>query len=196
MILATPRRPLRAMAAFEWIPALAGGISALIGVLVLVGWLRGVDGLKTIVPGLIPTIPNTAVAFIIGGLAVLSASRERDDERFVPITRVLAVALTALGALFFIERVANIDFGVDLLLFGDAVRAMEWQPTGRPAINSSLVMTLDGAALLAIDARTARGRRPAELLAGLAVFVAFAAIIGYMYGVRGLYSFEIGRAHV
>jgi len=189
MILATPRRPLRAMAAFEWIPTLAGGISALIGVLVLVGWLRGVDGLKTIVPGLIPTIPNTAVAFIIGGLAVVSASRERDDERFVPITRVLAVALTALGALFFIERVANIDFGVDLLLFGDAVRAMEWQPTGRPAINSSLVMTLDGAALLAIDARTARGRRPAELLAGLAVFVAFAAIIGYMYGVRGLYSF-------
>src|SRR6476620_9016179 len=131
------------------------------------------------VPGLIPTIPNTAVAFIVGGLAVLSASRERDDERFVPITRVLAVALTALGALFFIEQVANIDFGVDLLLFGDAVRAMEWQPTGRPAINSSLVMTLDGAALLAIDARTARGRRPAELLAGLAVFVAFAAIIGY-----------------
>src|SRR6476661_4593543 len=69
------------------------------------------------------------------------------------------------------------------------LRAMEWQPTGRPAINSSLVMTLDGAALLAIDARTARGRRPAELLAGLAVFVAFLAIIGYMYGVRGLYSF-------
>src|SRR4029434_4793864 len=63
------------------------------------------------------------------------------------------------------------------------------QPAGRPAINSALVMTLDGAALLVIDARTARGRRPAELLAGIAVLVTFAAIIGYMYGVRGLYSF-------
>ncbi len=100
MILATPRRPLRAMAAFEWISIFAGGVSALIGVLVLVGWSRGIDGLRTIVPGLIPTIPNTAVAFIIGGLAVMSASRERYDERFVLITRVLAVALTALGALF------------------------------------------------------------------------------------------------
>jgi len=177
------------MAAFEWIPALAGGVSALIGVLVLVGWSRGIDGLKTIVPGLIPTIPNTAVAFILGGLAVISASRERDDERFVPITRVLAVALTALGLLFFIEWVASTDFGVDLLLFGDAVRTVDLKPAGRPAINSALVMALDGAALLAIDARTLRGRRPAELLAGLAVFVAFAAIIGYMYGVRGLYSF-------
>ena len=189
MMLATPHRPLRAMAAFEWIPALAGGVSALIGVLVLVGWSRGIDGLKTIVPGLIPTIPNTAVAFILGGLAVISASRERDDERFVPITRVLAVALTALGLLFFIEWVASTDFGVDLLLFGDAVRTVDLKPAGRPAINSALVMALDGAALLMLDARTDRGRRPAELLGGLAVLVTFAAIIGYMYNVRGLYSF-------
>ena len=188
-MLATPHRPLRAMAAFEWIPALAGGVSALIGVLVLVGWSRGIDGLKTIVPGLIPTIPNTAVAFILGGLAVISASRERDDERFVPITRVLAVALTALGLLFFIEWVASTDFGVDLLLFGDAVRTVDLKPAGRPAINSALVMALDGAALLMLDARTDRGRRPAELLGGLAVLVTFAAIIGYMYNVRGLYSF-------
>ena len=119
----------------------------------------------------------------------MSASRERYDERFVRITRVLAVALTALGVLFLIEQAANVNLGVDLLLFGDAVRGMRWQPAGRPAINSALVMMLDGAALLAIDARTARGRRPTELLGGIAVLVTFAAIIGYMYGVRGLYSF-------
>jgi signal transduction histidine kinase len=188
MIPAIPHRPLRAVAAFEWIPAIAGGFSALVGVLVLVGWGRDIDALKRIVPGLIATIPNTAVAFIIGGLAVMSASREQRDERFVPITRGLAVALTTLGVLFFIERAANIDFGIDLLLFGDAVRAMAGQP-GRPAINSALVMALDGAALLAIEARTERGNRPAELLSVLAVFIAFTAIVGYMYGVRGLYSF-------
>ncbi len=189
MIPATPHRSLRAVAAFQWVPTIAGGFSALVGTLVLVGWWRDIDALKRIVPGLIPTIPNTAVALIIGGLAVMSASREERDARFVPITRGLAVALTTLGALFFIERAATIDFGIDLLLFGDAVRAMAGHPPGRPAINSALVMVLDGAALLVIDTRTVRGRRPAELLGGLAVLIAFTAIIGYMYGVRGLYSF-------
>jgi len=188
MIPATANRPLRAVAAFEWIPTIAGGFSALVGVLVLLGWWRGIDALQRIIPGLVPTIPNTAVAFIIGGLALMSAIHEERDARLVPVTRGLAVVLTTLGALFFIERAADIDFGIDLLLFGDAVRVTGWQP-GRPAINSALVMALDGAALLAIDSRTDRGRRPAELLSGLAVLITFTAITGYMYGVRGLYSF-------
>ena len=189
MIPATPQRPLRAVAAFEWIPVVAGGFAVLIGALVLIGWWRDIDALTTIVPGLIPTIPNTAVAAIIGGLAVMSAVREQRDERFALITRGLAIALTTLGILFFFERLANVDLGIDLLLFGDAVRAMEWQPPGRPAINSALIMILDGAALLAIDVHTSRGRRPAELLSSLGAAIAFIGIVGYMYGVRGLYSF-------
>jgi hypothetical protein len=141
---------------------------------VLVGWWRDIDALKTIIPGLIPTIPNTAVAAIIGGLALVSAVREQRDERFAPITRGLAVALTSLGILFFAERVANVDLGIDLLLFGDAVKATPWPPPGRPAINSALIMIVDGAALLAIDVSTSRGRRPAELLSSLGAVIAFA----------------------
>jgi signal transduction histidine kinase len=188
MIPATLQRPLRAVAAFEWIPVAAGGFAALIGTLVLVGWWRDVPALRTIVPGLIPTLPNTAAAAIIGGLAVVSAARERRDERFAPVTRGLAVALTTLGALFFLERIANVDLGIDLLLFGDAVKAMPWQVPGRPAINSALIMILDGAALLALDVHTSRGRRPAELLSSLGAVIAFVAIIGYMYGLQGLHS--------
>jgi hypothetical protein len=158
---------------------------------VLVGWWRDIAALQTIIPGLLPTIPNTAAAAIIGGLAVVSAVREQRDERFVQITRGLAVALIALGALFFIERIANVDFGIDLLLFGDAVKVMQWEPPGRPAINSALIMMLDGAALLAIDVRTSRDRRPAELLSSLGAVIAFVGIVGYMYGVQGLYSFGL-----
>jgi signal transduction histidine kinase len=189
MIYALPRRRLHAVAAFDWLPAVAGAFAVSVGVLVLIGWVREIEPLRTIVPGLIPTIPNTAVAEILGGLAVISAVREQRDDRFAPITRGLAIALTTLGALFFIEHVMNVDFGVDLLLFGDAVRGMEWQPPGRPAINSTIVMILDGVALLVVDYRTIRGRRPSEALSGLAASITFVAMVGYMYGVRGLYSF-------
>jgi signal transduction histidine kinase len=191
MIPATPQRPLRAVAAFEWIPVAAGGFAVVIGTLVLVGWWRNIGALKTVLPGLIPTLPNTAAAAIIGGLAIVSAVREQRDERFALVTRGLAVALTTLGALFFVERIANVDLGIDFLLFGDAVSSMQLQPSGRPAINSALIMILDGAALLAIDVNTSRGRRPAELLSSLGAVIAFVAIIGYMYGVEGLYSFGL-----
>jgi signal transduction histidine kinase len=188
MISAPPNRQARAIPAFDWIPAAAGLFTAVVGVLVLIGWWRDIDALRTIIPGLIPTIPNTAVAAFVGGLAVLSALREERDPRFGDVTRVLGSILTALGAIFIIERVAKIDLGIDLLLFGNAVRAMEWEPPGRPALNSAIVMLVDGVALLLIEHETRRGRRPAELLSAIGTAISFVAIVGYMYGVRGLYS--------
>ena len=189
MTPAPPQRPLRAVAAFERVSTVAGASSAIIGVLVLIGWSRDVDALRTIIPGLIATIPNTAVAAILGGLALVSAAHGGRDPRLHTATRVLAVALTALGTLFFLEWLFKLDFGIDLLLFGDAVKTFEWSPPGRPAINSTVVMMLDGLALAVVNVRTVRGRRPAEALSSIAAVIAIVAIIGYMYGVRGLYSF-------
>ena len=77
MTSATPQRHVRAVAAFELLPTVAGVLPVVVGVLVLVGWWRGIDALQTIVPGLIPTIPNTAVALILGGLGVICAVRDR-----------------------------------------------------------------------------------------------------------------------
>ena len=189
MTSATPQRQVRAVAAFELLPTVAGVFPVLVGVLVLVGWWRGNDALRTIVPGLIPTIPNTAVTFIIGGAALVCAVRGEHAPRFAMATRVFATLLATLGALFFVERVADVSFGIDLLLFGDAVKAMEWRPPGRPAINSALVMLLDGVALLLVDVRTREGRRPAEGLSALGTIISSIAVVAYMYGARGLYSF-------
>jgi signal transduction histidine kinase len=189
MMSGLPQRQSRAVAAFEKIPIVAGAFAILVGVTVLIGWWRDVDALRTIVPGLIPTIPNTAVAFIIGGLGLLCALRSEYDARFQRATSILGGALATLGSLFLFERVTGLNLGIDLLLFGDAVRAMEWSPPGRPAINSSVVMTLDGLALAYVDVRNYRGRRPSEALSTIGAMIAFTAIVGYMYGVRGLYSF-------
>jgi len=189
MTSATPQRPLRAVAAFQLIPLIAGTLAALVGMLVLIGWWRDIAALRTIIPGLIPTIPNTAIASIVGGLAVVAATRADRDDRVGGVTRALAIVLTTLGALFFFERVTNVDLGIDLLVFGDQVKVFDWQPPGRPALNSALVMILDGVALLLIDIETRRGRRPAEVLSGLAALICFIAILGYMYGVRSLYSY-------
>jgi len=180
-------RPSRSVAVFELIPTSAGAFSILVGSLVLVGWWRNIDALRTILPGLIPTIPNTAIVFIIGGAAVLAAFHSEHEPRYREVTRAFAFGLTALGAVFFFEAITNINLGIDLLVFGDAVRALQLPDLGRPPINSTIVMILDGVALLLVDVRTRNGRRPTEALSGLGALVSFVAIVGYMYGVRGLY---------
>ena len=134
-------------------------------------------------------IPNTAVAAIAGGVGLVLATRSGGDERVRNAARWCAVALTTLGALFFLERVTNVDLGIDTLLFGRDPRLMDWLPPGRPAINSAIVMIVDGVALLCVDIETRRGRRPTEGFAAVGAVIAFTAIVGYMYRVPGLYSF-------
>ena len=189
MISVTPQRQSRAVAAFELVPAVAGGFVVVVGVLVLIGWWRDIDALRTIIPGLIPMIPNTAVAAILGGTGLVLAMRTERDERIRTAARWFAAGLTTLGVLFFFERVTGLSLGIDTLLFGNDPHLMEWLPPGRPAINSTIVMMVDGIALLLVDTYTRRGRRPTEALATIGVLISFTAILGYVYSVRELYSF-------
>jgi hypothetical protein len=186
---ATPQRQFRAAPAFEVIPALAGAFAVLVGVLVLIGWWRDIPALRTIFPGLVAMIPNTAVACIAAGAALVLTIRTDPGQRARGVSRGFAWVLTTLGLLFLFEHVTDIGLGIDLLLFGSAVGPTPLSPPGRPAINSAVVMIVDGAALLLIDADSRRGRQASEALSTLGVFIAFTAIVGYMYDVRGLYSF-------
>ena len=61
-------------------PSLVSVISALsisVGGLVLVGWALDIAALKSILPGWVSMKPNTAVAFVLIGIALLSLSSAR-----------------------------------------------------------------------------------------------------------------------
>src|SRR5690242_10531194 len=75
MMSAPAQRQSRAVAAFELVPVLAGAFTTVVGVLVMIGWWRDIESLRTIVPGLVPMIPNTALACIIGGIATIAAAQ-------------------------------------------------------------------------------------------------------------------------
>ena len=156
MISATPQRQFRAVAAFELVPAIAGGFAVLVGVLVLIGWWRDIEALRTIVPGLIAMIPNTAVACIMGGIALVLVTRTERSQRFRSVGRAaFAYALTALGVLFFFERARASISGSTFCCSATPSGRRPWLPPGRPAINSTIIMVVDGLALLLIDFRHA-----------------------------------------
>jgi signal transduction histidine kinase len=150
-------------------------VSALIGVVVLAGWVWDLQWAKSVAPGWTTMKPNTAVALVL--LAVCW---------FVP--RRAALAAAAIAALVagasLVEGAAGLNLRIDELLFTDAGAAVH---PGRMA-------AMTGACLLVLATCVLLPRKPGALLwvqaAGLLVLgVAALALLGYLYGVRSLYAF-------
>ena len=167
----------RLVAALRFLSGAAGWIAVAVGCLILIGWLLGIETLKTILPGLVAMNPATAVAFILAGASL------RLLDRAGPLSRALAVAVALIGLIKLAGILFGFDLGIDQLLFrdklgavGDAVRPNRMAPT--TATNFLLL----GLALLLADART----RPAQFLALLIASVAALAFVGYLYGVQSL----------
>jgi signal transduction histidine kinase len=171
-------------------PAVAGIVCALIGATVFVGWVTGQDLPRTFTRGGIMMLPNPSVGFMVGGLALWLLRSEDAPLSSRRAARVAAAFVLALGGLTFVERVTNWDFGIDLLLFADAVRGQPYRPPGRMATNSTVCFTLAGAALLLLDVETRRRWRPAQVLATLGLAIASSALLGHLYGVRPLYAVD------
>jgi signal transduction histidine kinase len=172
--------------------ALVGGTIALVA---LAGWAADVDAMRRVFVGPIHMLPNTAVGILLATAALLLQRAQAPRSRAALVAaRACATLVLVLGAITFVERATGWNAGIDLLLFPDLVRRHPYLPPGRMATNSTLVFTFAGAALLTLDRVTPGGRRPARWLASLGLAIAALALIGYLYGVRGLYTFDAAAA--
>ena len=162
-------------------PAAAGAVVAGIGLLVLVGWLFGSEPLKSVLPGLANMKANTALCFVLAGLAL--AGRDRLALRLVCTGLACAVAGLTLA-----EYVAQGSFGLDQLLFRDTLDAHTINP-GRMAESTALGLLLGCASLLLL---TARGRialwAQQSLAVGMAL-IGMVAVLGYACNVQQFYNF-------
>lgn len=160
------------------------------GAMVLVGWSAGLRLFERIVPAYIVMIPTTAVCFVLAGVALCSLSRARVREVRPNVAQMLGSFVFAIGIVMFAQRVAGWDFPINRLLFAGSVAAYPYRPVGLMAVNSGAGFTLFGAAIVALCTNTRRGHVIADVLAGLGLIVAAAAVVGYLYDVKTLYSFD------
>ena len=175
------------------ISAVAAVIVVAIGLCVLTGWALGIELFKSLsLPGSIVMIPNTAVTSLVAGLGlwlarpagpVLTQSRRL-------LIRMAGAIVFAVGMLTFLERVFGLSFGIDLLLFADAVKTYPYLPPGQMATNSTVCFMLAGLALLTIDWETKRGWVPTQWFALIGVAIATLAALGYIFGARPLYAID------
>jgi signal transduction histidine kinase len=124
----------------------------LVGVLVLLGWVWDVTAFKSVVPGMPTMAPNSAVAFILAGVALSLLHPRAPEPRRLMAAKVCAWGLILIGGLSLFQRFLAPDLGFQDLFF----QWMGWAP-GSPlsltAPTAAICLVLLGGSLLLLGSR-------------------------------------------
>ena len=172
---------------FEQVPSIAGGAAVILGAFVLTGWTLDLKVVTQAARGF-PMIPLTALCFVLGGGSLIMAVRARRSATTEAIQQTLAAMLGTIAVITFYEYARDSGTGIDLLLFGDKLVDMPWNPPGRIAINSAATLLLFALALLFIPHDRRHRDLRAQMFATPALLVPLVALLGYIFGVKGMYS--------
>jgi signal transduction histidine kinase len=173
-------------------PALAAGVVVVgVGAVQLYGWLSHTVHLIQLRPGQVPMQFNTALCFVLLGIALVAL-----PTRWFRIAAVPATIAGVLGILTLVEYGTGRSLGIDRLLFDPWLTTGVDSP-GRMARNTALCFAIFGLAI-ALFVLTGRrgGRMPlvvgiaASLVAGLALV----ALFGYAGGVSTAYTWRTSTA--
>ena len=150
--------------AFALIPSV--GV-ALLGVLVLVGWVLHVEALKTITPGSnIPIKPNIAAGMLLCGAALSLLTRKRLTKPIRICTAAMATTVIVLSALTVGEYCFGWDLGIEQWLIGNTPAALGISHPGRMPPITALSFILVGVALFTAS-QLMRKRLRLPLVGGL-----------------------------
>ncbi len=171
-------------ARFDAASRLMGGLVALIGASVLVGWALDVPVLKSLHPRLISMKPNTALAFVLLGIGLATGGFSTARRRV--LARTLGALVALLGAANLAENVFEVDLHIDEVLFSEPAGSVLTTHPGRMSLIACLSFVLLGTALLL--ALGSRAARLAAWLGAISFGLALLAIAGYGYGISTLYD--------
>ena len=153
----------------------AGIAVVLLGLIALLGWSLGVEALKSVVPGLHSMKVNTALCFILAGVAVgLLPARGAWLIRAMATVALVAIALISIG-----EYVVGHDLGIDEWFVRDPVSVRNGLPPGRMALATALAFTSTGSSLLLIAARR---WALAQYLAFATILIGLFSLTAYLFG--------------
>jgi protein-histidine pros-kinase len=150
----------------------------LVAGLVIVEWLLNVEIFRSLLPGLANMKFNTALAFVLAGIALLNLRTQPQ------ITQVMAVLIVLVGLLTLGEYLFERNIGIDEWLVRDTARIQTTYP-GRMSPIAAVNFVLVGSALLLL-VRTRRYVLAHILILAALCFVLI-AVIGYLYDITSLY---------
>jgi signal transduction histidine kinase len=158
-----------------------------VAVLVLIGWATWVTPLMSVMSGLVPMNPLTAICFLLAGGDLWIRGRRRARPWVCRLGLAFAVAVTLVGALRLLGYALGWQSGIDQVLFAEKLQRVAFAPN-RMAPNTALNFVLLGMGLLVSSARHWAAGLLGTACTLLTVLSAVLAMVGYANGVNSLYG--------
>lgn len=190
--------------------------SAVLGLVVMGAWHLRLTALIQVLPGSPPIRYNTAVAFLLSGLALRALAKG-----WRRLAGGLSVLVALIGGLTLAQYIFEVDLGIDQLLMQDYLSNKLYPPgsvpshglsqpiqqffitlkrplPGRPSPNTAFGFTLVGIAILCLSwirgRRRGKARTLAEAIAGIlaagVIGMSAIALLGYLSGLDTAYSWR------
>ncbi len=154
-----------------------------IGLGVFMGWVLGVESLKTVLPGYVTMKANSALCFIFSGTALLlgylSSARpwKKNGALLLAGTSILIAGLTLS------EYFTGMSLGLDQLFFKDFPLSPGTSQPGRMAPHTALAFLLFDSALIFLG-RGPRGILIAQILTVIGLVIPLLASVGYLFNAQ------------
>lgn len=164
------------------------GISGLIivlGLAVIVGWIMNIPLLKTVFPRYVSMKINTAICFVLSGIAFFLLLR----KNYNIIYKSIAAFLIVFGIVSFSQEIFNYDLGIDqFFITEETVTNSDVIHPGRPSPMTMFSFSLLGFVFLIIKSRNITLKKTALNILFLITIISFVAIVGYFFGVPSFYK--------
>jgi signal transduction histidine kinase len=172
----------------------AGAFVALVGSVVLIGWVLGVPQLTTCARSWAPMAANTAAASALGGLSLVLLTLPRSNAWSRWLGKLCAAGACLMAALTLGEYLTGSDFGLDHIFVRTSEAVFDRNP-GRPAPQTATTLLFLSTALLLLEHKPILGVRLSELLAVLGAAIVVIALLGYLFGIEALYGIPSRHPH-
>lgn len=140
--------------------------------------------------GLPAMVPNTAVGFILGGLALWFGYDHGGHSLKRALSHFLSTAVALIGLLTVAEYVLGWNPGFDRWLLPDREATTQGGFVGRSSLPTAVNFALLGPALLLLGVRQRTGSKPAEWFAVVFLVISLLALIGHLCNVPLFYGWR------
>lgn len=151
-------------------PVWAGAAAAMLGTIVLIGWLLDVETLKSIIPAAVTVKANAGLCLLLLGSGVVILSRTAEASRGRSLGSALVAGATLIAFATSAEYATQTDLGIDQLLAHDYLGGAGASSAGRMSpITAMSLLLLGGTTLVA-------GRSPRSVIAAAGFGLATSAL--------------------
>jgi len=158
-------------------------LTVAIGATVFVGWVMGMESLKTVLPGYVSMKANTSIGFVLAGVALILGHLSAPARWKQVIGLVLAITVLLIGGITLIEYIGHLSLGLDELFFRELPVSPWTSQPGRMAPNTALTFILFGTALILLSYGP-RSAWVAQILTAVGLAFPLIASVGYLFNAQ------------